>query len=113
MKNVLASFLSGFFGSIGLGGGSILTLYLVLYLKVEQITAQGINLLFFIPCAAISTIIYSLNKLIDYKSVFISFIGGIPGIFLANYILSFIDASIVSKIFGIFLFISGIKSLFK
>lgn len=113
MKNALVSFFSGLLGSLGLGGGGILTLYLVLSLGEEQITAQGINLLFFIPCAAISTIIYSINKLIDYKSIFISFIGGIPGIFLANYILSLIDTTIVAKIFGLFLLISGIKSLFK
>lgn len=113
MKTALVSFISGLLGSLGLGGGGILTLYLVMCLGEKQITAQGINLLFFIPCAAISTVIYSFNDLIDYKSIFISFLGGIPGIFLANYILTLVDTIILSKIFGIFLLICGMKSLFK
>ena len=113
IKNILVSFTSGLLGSIGVGGGAILTLYLILYIGEEQITAQGINLVFFIPCAVISTAIYSLNGLIDYKSAFISFLGGIPGILFANFLLSYIDKTLIGKIFGIFLLMSGIKSLFK
>lgn len=112
MKNAIASFFSGALCSMGLGGGGILILYLILFLKEEQITAQGINLLFFIPCAAISTIIYSFKKLIKLKSVMFTFLGGFPGVLLGSYLLSIINPIWISRIFGIFLLISGIKALF-
>ena len=67
MRTVLAAFFSGLAGSLGLGGGGVLVLYLVLALGMPQLKAQGINLLFFIPCAALSSIVYSFKKLIDWK----------------------------------------------
>ena len=57
MKTILAAFFSGLAGSLGLGGGGVLVLYLALALGMSQLKAQGINLLFFIPCAVLSSIV--------------------------------------------------------
>lgn len=62
MKTILAAFFSGLAGSLGLGGGGVLVLYLVLALGMPQLKAQGINLLFFIPCAVLSSIVYSFKS---------------------------------------------------
>ncbi len=112
MSNVLAAFLSGFAGSLGLGGGGVLVLYLVLYLGTEQITAQGINLLFFIPCAVLSTIVYSFKKLIDWKTVLAAAAGGLPGVLLGSWLITSIDPMWPGKIFGIFLLLTGVRELF-
>ena len=48
---VLAGLLSGALGAMGLGGGGVLVIYLTLAAQMEQTTAQGVNLLLFIPCA--------------------------------------------------------------
>lgn len=112
MSNILAAFFSGFAGSLGLGGGGVLVLYLVLSLGEEQITAQGINLLFFIPCAALSTIVYSFKKLIDWKTVLAAAAGGLPGVLLGSWLLRSMDPLWPGKIFGVFLLIMGLKELF-
>lgn len=112
MSNILAAFFSGFAGSLGLGGGGVLVLYLVLSLGEEQITAQGINLLFFIPCAALSTVVYSFKKLIDWKTVLASAAGGLPGVLLGSWLLRSMDPLWPGKIFGVFLLIMGLKELF-
>lgn len=112
MSNILAAFFSGFAGSLGLGGGSVLVLYLVLSLGEEQITAQGINLLFFIPCAALSTVVYSFKKLIDWKTVLAAAAGGLPGVLLGSWLLRSMDPLWPGKIFGAFLLIMGLKELF-
>ena len=112
MSNILAAFFSGFAGSLGLGGGGVLVLYLVLSLGEEQITAQGINLLFFIPCAALSTIVYSFKKLIDWKTVLAAAAGGLPGVLLGSWLLRSMDPLWPGKIFGAFLLIMGLKELF-
>ena len=111
MSNILAAFFSGFAGSLGLGGGGVLVLYLVL--STEQIAAQGINLLFFIPCAALSTIVYSLKKLIDWKTVLAAAAGGLPGVFLGSWLITSIDPMWPGKIFGIFLLLTGVRELFS
>ncbi len=112
MSNILAAFFSGFAGSLGLGGGGVLVLYLVLSLGEEQITAQGINLLFFIPCAALSTIVYSFKKLIDWKTVLAAAAGGLPGVLLGSWLLRSMNPLWPGKIFGAFLLIMGLKELF-
>lgn len=112
MSNILAALFSGFAGSLGLGGGGVLVLYLVLSLGEEQITAQGINLLFFIPCAALSTVVYSFKKLIDWKTVLAAAAGGLPGVLLGSWLLRSMDPLWPGKIFGAFLLIMGLKELF-
>lgn len=112
MSNILAAFFSGFAGSLGLGGGGVLVLYLVLSLGEEQIAAQGINLLFFIPCAALSTVVYSFKKLIDWKTVLAAAAGGLPGVLLGSWLLGSMDPLWPGKIFGAFLLIMGLKELF-
>ena len=84
MKTILAAFFSGLAGRLGLGGGGVLVLYLVLALGMPQLKAQGINLLFFIPCAVLSSIVYSFKKLIDWKSVLLFAAGGLPGVLLGS-----------------------------
>lgn len=46
--------LLGFLTGLGVGGGSLLILWLTLVLEMPQTAARGINLLFFLPSAAIS-----------------------------------------------------------
>ena len=51
---ILAGFGSAVLASMGMGGGSILILYLTLMAGVPQREAQGMNLLFFLPIGAAS-----------------------------------------------------------
>ena len=45
---LLAGLFSGILGSMGLGGGAVLVIYLSLFTNTKQLSAQGINLIFFI-----------------------------------------------------------------
>ena len=49
--DILIGFLAGFAGGLGVGGGGILLLYLTAFTETSQLSAQGINLLFFLPVA--------------------------------------------------------------
>ncbi|MEE0930959.1 MAG: hypothetical protein UIM53_08165 [Acutalibacteraceae bacterium] len=55
---LIASFGAGLLGSMGMGGGGILVIFLSLCTDIPQANAQGINLLFFIPIAILSVIMY-------------------------------------------------------
>ncbi|MBR6563991.1 MAG: sulfite exporter TauE/SafE family protein [Clostridia bacterium] len=110
---LLAGLFSGILGSMGLGGGGILILYLALFTDTPQLTAQGINLLFFIPIGLLSVIIYSFKKQIKWKIVLKIAIFGLLGSLLGIYLAGLLGGKITSKIFGLLLIIMGIMEIFK
>ena len=111
--NILAGFFSGLLGSMGLGGGSILIIYLTLFRDYQQVNAQGINLIFFIVCATVSTIVYTIKKQIKFKEIGFVVLGGIVGAFIGQFVLKQISSDLLPKIFGSFLILMGITSLLK
>ncbi len=98
---------------MGFGGGGVLIIYLVIFAKTPQIIAQGINLIFFIPCALLATIIYILKKQVKIKVVLPVILGGIIGAITTSYFLNFIESDWLSKIFAVFLILMGITSILK
>ena len=103
--NIIVALTAGFLGAIGIGGGSVLIIYLTLFLNMNQLRAQGINLIFFIPCSTVGIIFHIKNKLIDFKSVIPLVIFGIIGVIAGYFLNRYIDENILRKIFGIFLLI--------
>lgn len=105
--------LAGILSSMGLGAGTVLILYLVLFTQTEQIVAQGMNLLFFVPIATLSICLHIKNNLItDKKTSFkisaVACIGAIIGCFVATKL----SAEWLGKAFAVFLFFIGLKDLF-
>lgn len=110
---VLIGFFSGMTASMGLGGGSILILFLTMVLNYEQKTAQGVNLLFFIPIALFSTIVYIKNGIIEWKKIIPTIITGMISSFISANIFVKMSSSLLRKTFGAFILIIGIKTLFS
>lgn len=108
-----AGFLSGLIGSMGFGGGGVLIIYLVMFSNIPQLKAQGINLLFFIPCASLSVLIYSVKKHIKPLEILPVIIGGVIGAIPVGFVLKHIETAYLSKIFAVFLIYMGITSLIK
>ena len=111
--SIIAGFFSGLIGSMGFGGGGILIIYLVIFANTPQIVAQGINLIFFIPCAITATIIYLIKKQIKIKAILPVIAGGITGAIFASYFLNLIRSEWLSKAFAVFLIIMGLTSIIK
>lgn len=109
--SLLFSFLAGIVGSMGLGGGSILIIYLSSILFMEQTKAQGINVLFFIPCAIYALIYYFKEKLIIKEAILPLLLSGIVGVLIGLKLVTLFNTVILSKLFGGFLIILSIKEL--
>lgn len=110
---IVVGVLAGILSSMGLGAGTVLILYLMLFTQTEQIVAQGMNLLFFLPIASLSIYLHMKNKLIEqkktsYKISGIGVIGALAGCFAANSLAG----NYLTKAFAVFLFLLGIKDLF-
>ncbi len=109
---ILVGFLSGMTASMGLGGGFILVIYLTTILEINQIDAQGMNIMFFIPIAIISIFFHIKNKLIDKKPLLVSIISGIFGVLIGISTTFLFKVEFLSKLFSILLFIFGLRELF-
>ena len=109
----ISAFLTGILASMGLGGGMILILYMTLIAGMEQLTAQGVNLLFFIPIATAALIIHTKNKLVKWKKIVPAIICGVLSAVAGPYIAKSIGNDYLTKIFAVFVLITGVKELFS
>jgi len=98
--------------SAGLGGGGLLILYLIAFCSLPQLEAQGINLLFFIPCSVLSIIIYVKNKLIKPKAVLPMLTGAVVGAGMGSVIVKQINPGMLKPAFAVFLILSGVALIF-
>ena len=62
---LLAGAATGVLSAWGIGGGTLLLLVMTLLLGVEPRTAQGINLLYFLPTAGMGLLYHRKNGLLD------------------------------------------------
>ena len=95
-----------------MGGGAVLIIYLTVFKNVEQLQAQGINLLFFIPIASLAVIIYAFKKQIKWRITIPLAVGGIIGAAGGFWLTDIIGGNFTAKLFGGFLILLGVKELF-
>ena len=109
----IAGFLSGVAGSLGIGGGGILIVILTALLGVNQQTAQLTNLLFFIPVAIMSVIIYSRRGQIKARVVISLSLFGLVGSAIGALLFSWLGGELVGKIFAVLLIFISFREWFR
>ena len=109
----LAGFLTGILSAWGIGGGTLLLLVMTLFLGVDQITAQGVNLLYFLPTAAIALPAHFKNGLVDKKAAPPAILGGLLATGAAAWVATGLDLFWMKKCFGVFLLIIGLRELLR
>ena len=110
IPDIVAAFATAIISGLG-GGGGIFVLYLTAVSGMRQITAQGVNLLFFLSSAIGAFIINGKNKLIDLKTFSVISLSGIPFSILGSLAAAILKNDILSKLYGILLVLSGIYYL--
>lgn len=109
----IAAFLTGIFASLGVGGGMILIIYLTVFGGFDQLSAQGINLIYFIPIALLAVIIHSKNGLIRWKIILPSILTGAVFAAAGTFAARYIGSPWLKKIFAVFILLIGVKELFS
>ena len=100
---VLTGLASGVVSGMGIGGGAILIPALTIFLGMEQQAAQKINLLFFLPTAAIALRTHTKNGNIEKKGLLRLTLYGLAGAAAGAFIAVQIDGAYLRKGFAIFL----------
>ena len=101
----------GFFSALGIGGGTLLILWLTLALNMDNNTARAINLMFFLTTALTVNIFRLRQKTIRAKKLLPAVLAGSILAFLVSFARDFVDIILLQKAFGILLLITGIKEL--
>lgn len=101
----------GFLAGLGVGGGSLLILWLTLILHIDQGQARIMNLMFFVPAAIISCLFRWKQGTLSLKKVLPAILAAciMAGVF--SYISHHMDMNILKKLFGGLLLITGLREI--
>lgn len=109
---ILIGSVLGFLSGLGVGGGSLLMLWLTLVLEMEHSVARSINLLFFIPSAMIASFFRWKQGSLDIKKVLPAIIAGCASAACFSLLSKQLDISLLKKLFGVLLLLTGLRELF-
>lgn len=104
---------AGILSGMGVGGGTLMVIYLTMFGQGSQQGAQGVNLLYFLPCAAASVWMHIKNGFIDKKAAVFAAAGGIPLAAAGALLASLLDGMLLRRLFGALLLFTGLRELFK
>ena len=101
----------GFLTGLGVGGGSLLILWLSTVIGADHITARGINLLFFIPSALTACLFRWRQGKLDMRTILPAAISGCVFALAGSWISTVIDTELLKKLLGILLILTGIREV--
>lgn len=108
---ILAGTLTGILSGFGIGGGSLLILWLTAFQSVGQLTASGINLLYFLCCAPPALVSHWKNRLIVKPALLWCALSGCLVSPLASYCATAVSSDWLRRAFGVLLLMLGIREL--
>ncbi len=110
---VLAGIISGVFGGLGMGGGTLLIPILTIFLNFDQKLSQGINLLSFLVMALFSMFIHYKNGFIVTKHIAYIIISGMIFSVVGAFCMTILPSKVLKIVFGVFLCVLAIIEIVK
>ena len=107
----IAGMVTGILSAFGVGGGTLLLIYLSAFTGIPQQVAQGINLLYFLPASLASLPSHFKNGFIERRTLIPAISCGIFFTIVFACIATGMETKLLRRLFGIFLVIIGLKEL--
>lgn len=104
---------TGVLSGFGVGGGTLLLVYLTAVAGADQHLAQGINLLYFLPAAATALPSHFKNGYIEKKAAVPAILAGLACTAAAAWAATALEVDLLRKCFGVFLLYIGVTELFR
>ena len=111
MLAAIFGFFSGIVSGMGIGGGVILIPLLALFLRMPQQGAQGVNLFYFLPTAAIALWIHAKQKSVAFRPALTLMLSALPGAAAGGWIAVSLSSGLLRKCFAVFLLVLGLHEL--
>ena len=102
---------TGILSAWGVGGGTLLLLVMTLFLGVDQVTAQGINLLYFLPAGLMALPAHLKNGYVEKTALLPAVAAGLVCAALAAWWATALEVEVLRRWFGGFLIVIGISEL--
>ena len=102
----------GFLAGLGVGGGSLLMLWLTFVVGIEYPQARIMNLLFFLPSAVIATLFNRKQGAVNIRKIQPAIITGCIAAVMFSLLGNRINTTLLKKCFGGLLLITGLRELF-
>jgi uncharacterized membrane protein YfcA len=109
----LAGLFTGVLSAWGIGGGSLLVVYMTVFAGVTQQAAQGVNLMYFLPTSLTALYSHLRNKLVETRLAVPAIIAGVLSAVCTAFIASSLDTTVMKKIFGVFIILVGVSEFFR
>lgn len=103
---------TGVLSGFGIGGGTLLVLWLTLAAGLDQLRAGGINLAYFVCCALPALIGHAKNHLIEKKAALWAALFGVPACVGAAFLAAGMQTGLLRRFFGVLLLFVGWRELF-
>ena len=105
---LLCGVLTGVLSAWGIGGGTLLLLCMTLLLGVDQQTAQAINLLYFLPVAAVALYLHRKNDFLDMDALRHAAPWSAGAALAVSVLAQWLDPRFLRRPFGLLLLYAGI-----
>ena len=102
----------GFLSGLGIGGGSLLILWMTMILHSDPQVARSINLLFFIPSALVACILRIKQGILKIRPLLPAMLAGCAAAAGFSWFSTILNVEILKKLFGIVLITAGLRELF-
>lgn len=109
----LAGAAAGVLSGCGVGGGTLLLIYLTAFAGVGQIEAQGVNLVYFLPCSAAALYSHVKNGQVERAAFLPAAVAGCLCTLPAAWLATVLEAAALRRAFGAFLIFIGLRELFR
>ena len=111
--NIMVGLICGVLSGFGIGGGSLLMVWMTAIMSMEQQSAQTINLLYFLPTAAAALFFHFKNRQVCKKAIIPAVLCGCIAAAGAAFLASSVDPGLLRKLFGGFLLFVGVTEILK
>lgn len=102
----------GFLAGLGIGGGTLLILWLTLVLDMDPGTARTINLMFFITAAGSVSFLRWRRGTVCIKELLPAILAGCIMAAVFSFVSRIMDITLARKLFGGLLIVTGLRELF-
>ena len=113
LLDIIASFAIALLSGLGIGSGGLLVIYLTLVTDMPQLSAQGINLVFFLFSAGASMLAHLSRRKLIAPLCILLITSGLPGALLGASLAALLPATLLRRLFGAFLVTAGLLTLTK
>ncbi len=110
--SALAGLATGILSGFGIGGGTLLLLWLTLWGGMDQLHAGGVNLLYFVCCALPALWGHAKHRMLEKRAVLWCALAGVPACIAGSLLAAWLDVTLLRRLFGGFLLFIGFRELF-